>query len=250
MKILITAGGTSEKIDQVRSITNHSTGRLGKTIAETFVHSSSARIDYVTTSNAVKPETHEKIKLHLIESTLELFTVLKELLKNNTYDAIIHSMAVSDFTPAFSLSEEQLATSITTEPLSPDTLPEWFMTQENVPQQDEKISSNTEHLVIVLKKTPKIISYLREWQPTAKIIGFKLLVDVSKEQLLAVAQESILKNRIDYILANDLTEITEQSHHGYLLSANGEVKEAQTKQEIAELIVQTISQTNISDGSS
>ena len=242
MKILITAGGTSEKIDQVRSITNHSTGRLGKTIAETFVHSSSARIDYVTTANAVKPETHEKITLHLIESTLELFTVLKELLKNNTYDAIIHSMAVSDFTPAFSLSEEQLATSITKEPLSPDTLSEWFMTQEKVP--------HTEHLVIVLKKTPKIISYLREWQPTAKIIGFKLLVDVSKEQLLAVAQESILKNRTDYILANDLTEITAQSHHGYLLSANGEVKEAQTKQEIAELIVQTISQTNISDGSS
>ncbi len=68
--------------------------------------------------------------------------------------------------------------------------------------------------------------------------------------MLAVAQESILKNRTDYILANDLTEITAQSHHGYLLSANGEVKEAQTKQEIAELIVQTISQTNISDGSS
>lgn len=250
MKILITAGGTSEKIDQVRSITNHSTGRLGKTIAETFLHSSSARIDYVTTANAVKPETNEKIMLHLIESTLELLTVLKDLLKNNVYDAIIHSMAVSDFTPAFSLSEEQLATSITKAPLSSETLPEWFTAQENMPQQAEKISSNTEHLVIVLKKTPKIISYLREWQPTAKIIGFKLLVDVSKEQLLAVAKESILKNRTDYLLANDLTEITEQSHHGYLLSANGAVKEAQTKQEIATLIVQTILQTNLSDGSS
>ena len=34
MRILITAGGTSEKIDSVRSITNHSTGSLGKAIAE------------------------------------------------------------------------------------------------------------------------------------------------------------------------------------------------------------------------
>ncbi|WP_368262236.1 phosphopantothenoylcysteine decarboxylase domain-containing protein, partial [Enterococcus gallinarum] len=32
MRILITAGGTSEKIDSVRSITNHSTGSLGKAI--------------------------------------------------------------------------------------------------------------------------------------------------------------------------------------------------------------------------
>lgn len=34
MKILITAGGTTEKIDQVRAITNHSTGRLGQALAD------------------------------------------------------------------------------------------------------------------------------------------------------------------------------------------------------------------------
>ena len=32
-KIIITAGGTSEKIDNVRKITNSSTGKLGMTIA-------------------------------------------------------------------------------------------------------------------------------------------------------------------------------------------------------------------------
>ena len=37
MRILITAGGTSEKIDSVRAITNHSTGSLGKAIAEALV---------------------------------------------------------------------------------------------------------------------------------------------------------------------------------------------------------------------
>ena len=36
MKILITSGGTTEKIDAVRGITNHSTGYLGKEIAELF----------------------------------------------------------------------------------------------------------------------------------------------------------------------------------------------------------------------
>ena len=37
MKILITSGGTTEKIDDVRGITNHSTGYLGKEIAELFL---------------------------------------------------------------------------------------------------------------------------------------------------------------------------------------------------------------------
>jgi phosphopantothenoylcysteine synthetase/decarboxylase len=36
MKILITAGPTSEKIDAVRRITNRATGRLGALIAEAF----------------------------------------------------------------------------------------------------------------------------------------------------------------------------------------------------------------------
>lgn len=36
MKILITSGGTTEAIDSVRGITNHATGKLGKSIADLF----------------------------------------------------------------------------------------------------------------------------------------------------------------------------------------------------------------------
>ena len=36
MKVIITAGGTSERIDDVRTITNSSTGRLGYAIGKTF----------------------------------------------------------------------------------------------------------------------------------------------------------------------------------------------------------------------
>ncbi|HBC90535.1 MAG TPA: phosphopantothenate--cysteine ligase, partial [Lactococcus sp.] len=37
MKILITAGGTTEPIDTVRGITNFATGSLGKFTAEEFL---------------------------------------------------------------------------------------------------------------------------------------------------------------------------------------------------------------------
>ena len=37
MKTVITAGGTSEKIDDVRTITNSSTGRLGYAVGTAFL---------------------------------------------------------------------------------------------------------------------------------------------------------------------------------------------------------------------
>ncbi|MBF8807620.1 MAG: phosphopantothenate--cysteine ligase [Enterococcus lacertideformus] len=240
MNILITAGGTSEKIDQVRSITNHSTGRLGKNIAEVLLQHPSVTIDYVTTPVAIKPNSSEKIHFHFIESTQDLFETLKELCTSKTYDGIIHSMAVSDFTPSFSLTEEQLVKSIAQTPLTPRFLSQWLQENEVDPIKDEKISSDTQHLFITLKKTPKIISYLRKWQPKAKIIGFKLLVDVSKIHLLEVAQKSLKKNQVDYIFANDLSQIEGQNHHGFLLAADGIIKEAQTKKEIANLLTSVI----------
>ena len=58
MKILITSGGTTEKIDAVRGITNHSTGYLGKEIAELFL-AKSHQVTLVTTKTAVKPESKD-----------------------------------------------------------------------------------------------------------------------------------------------------------------------------------------------
>ena len=54
MKVLITAGGTSEPIDQVRSITNHASGTLGIEIAKVFLQNG-VTIDYVVTKSAKKP---------------------------------------------------------------------------------------------------------------------------------------------------------------------------------------------------
>ena len=56
LNILITAGGTSEKIDDVRRITNSGTGRLGACIAEAFAASGrECRIVYICSAGAVRP---------------------------------------------------------------------------------------------------------------------------------------------------------------------------------------------------
>lgn len=242
MRILITAGGTSEHIDQVRSITNHSSGRLGKTISEAFL-AADATVDYVTTKQAVSPVENTQLTTYYIETTAELLATLEALMHENRYDAVIHSMAVSDFTPAFSLSEEafaeELDSLLTNAPIDGASLTKkLFSTDKEA--AEKKISSSTEHLVIVLEKNPKIISKIKAWQPDTQLVGFKLLVDVPKEELINVAKSSIIKNQADFILANDLTEVGAENHHGYLVAKDGSIQEAFTKKEIGELIVQAV----------
>lgn len=244
MRILITAGGTSEKIDEVRAITNHSSGKLGAEIARAFL-SYPVTIDYVTTAAAVKPPTAENLMLHTITSTADLLSVLTNLLQTQTYDAVIHSMAVSDFTPEVSISQEVFLTALNDElekqpqrSMDKERLQQIF---QNLATTEKKISSQTEQLFLVLKQTPKVIQTIKKIQPDTLLVGFKLLVGVTKEELLQVAQENIKKNHADYVLANDLENITATQHIGYLVDANGHTQKAETKPAIAEMIASTLS---------
>lgn len=247
-RILITAGGTSEIIDSVRSITNHSTGRLGKQIAEAFLLKSEFEIDYVTTHQAVLPDEQDRLHLHYIQTTMDLKETLEYLLEKTTYHAVIHSMAVSDFTPESSISQKPFLQTLYQHLKTDSKVLSSFSNFENlfhqlsVPQTSEKkISSNTDHLLMVLKQNPKIIQRIKQMQPTTLLVGFKLLVGVKKEELLAVATESLKKNSADFVLANDLESITQSQHIGYLVSNTGVIAQGSTKPEIASMIVEAVS---------
>lgn len=242
MRVLITAGGTTEKIDEVRGITNHSTGKLGCEIAHGFLQGN-CFIDYVTTPQAVLPKAQPEIEFHFIQETIELSDKLTELLTANSYDAVIHSMAVSDFTPTEIFDQEAFITAVNQ--LLPHydnrVSPEFFNELSPFKQTGKKkISSNTDTLFLVLKKNPKVIQLIKQLQPETILVGFKLLVDVSSEELLTVAQNSLSASKSDYILANDLTSISDSRHCGYLLDKKGVVGVGKSKKEIAKLIVQTI----------
>lgn len=220
MNILITSGGTSEKIDRVRSITNHSTGRLGKIIAETFLDKGD-QVTLVTTPKAVRPATHPNLTIVQIENVAELLESLKPLV--HTHDVLIHAMAVSDYTPVYMTGLEAVAA-------SPDMTE--FLNKTN---SESKISSQDDVQVLFLKKTPKVISLIKKWNPAIRLIGFKLLVNVTKEELLKTARASLIKNQAEIIVANDLTEISNQEHRAYLVGKDT-VTQAQSKEEIAQLL--------------
>ncbi|RSJ26484.1 phosphopantothenate--cysteine ligase [Streptococcus intermedius] len=221
MKLLITSGGTSEKIDQVRSITNHSTGKLGALIADSFL-AQGDQVTLITTQNAIKPAAHPNLTIQIIENVQELFEMMKPLVK--THDVLIHSMAVSDYTPIYMTGFEQITTS--------QDLTEFL----NKTNKQSKISSKDNYQVLFLKQTPKIISQVKKWNPNIRLIGFKLLVDVSKKELLTVARASLTKNQAEIIVANDLSDISDNQHHAYLVKINSVIK-ADTKEEIAQQLV-------------
>ena len=220
MNILITSGGTSEKIDRVRSITNHSTGRLGKIIAETFLDKGD-QVTLVTTPKAVRPAAHHNLTIVQIENVAELLESLEPLV--HTHDVLIHAMAVSDYTPVYMTGLEAVAAS--------SDMAEFL----NKTNSESKISSQDDVQILFLKKTPKIISLIKKWNPDIRLIGFKLLVDVSDEELLKTARASLIKNQAEIIVANDLTEISNQEHKAYLVGKDN-VTQAQSKEEIAQLL--------------
>ena len=220
MNILITSGGTSEKIDRVRSITNHSTGQLGKIIAETLLDKGD-QVTLVTTPKAVRPAAHPNLTIVQIENVAELLESLKPLV--HTHDVLIHAMAVSDYTPVYMTGLEAVAAS--------SDMAE-FLDKTN---SESKISSQDDVQVLFLKKTPKIISLVKKWNPDIRLIGFKLLVNVTKEELLKTARASLIKNQAEIIVANDLTEISNQEHSAYLVGKDT-VIQAQSKEEIAQLL--------------
>lgn len=224
MKILITSGGTAEPIDQVRSITNHASGQLGKKIAETFLLAGHT-VTLVTTKTAFKPEQHPLLTVVEITTVADLKEQLEPLVKK--HDVLIHSMAVSDYTPVYMTGIEEVAHT-----KDVHTLLEKHNTEH-------KISSKDDYQVLFLKKTPKIISYVKTWNPAILLIGFKLLVGVTKDQLFSVARASLEKNQADYILANDLTDINHEQHIAYLVDKKNEIQ-AHTKDEIAALIFQEV----------
>jgi phosphopantothenoylcysteine synthetase/decarboxylase len=77
---------------------------------------------------------------------------------------------------------------------------------------DGKIRTK-DNLNIELQPLPKVISKIRGIVgEKTKIVGFKLLVNSTKEELEASARDSLIKNNLDMVIANDLRDIKSNNH--------------------------------------
>ena len=107
----------------------------------------------MTTKQALKPKRHSNITIYTIESALDLFLQLEELTKKNTtmrLSTVWQSVILLLLLVFRRTAGKNLPTSSTQEELD-----NWFAENEQTDTTVSKISSNTEHLVLVLKKHQK-----------------------------------------------------------------------------------------------
>lgn len=233
-KIVLTAGGTSEKIDNVRKITNSSSGKLGLSITNHLLDKDSdSIIYYICSKNSLRPN-NSRVQVIEVDGTVDLKNKIEELLQSEHIDCFIHSMAVSDYMTDYVTTIQRIKKSIN----GNRDLDAAFNNIEII--GENKISSYEDNLVIVLKPTPKIISMIKDLSPSTYLVGFKLLDGVSKEELIKVAKELRDKNRCDLVVANDLSTIREGCHTAYIIDKEDNLEESYGKDDIARKLVRRI----------
>lgn len=217
-RVLITSGPTRARLDAVRFLSNRSSGRLGCRIAIEALRSGSY-VTLVAGPDSVIPQKSDlseaecnRLRVEPIDTVEDLLQVLEaECTGAPRYDVVIHAMAVLDYVP-----EEPSKT---------------------------KVPSGREEWTLRLKPTPKVIRKIKEWLPDVFLVGFKLEVGTAEAELLAAGRESLRKNRADLVVANDLTQIRDESHPALIIDPGGEIRARPgTKSEIARSLCELLSE--------
>ena len=167
-KVLMTAGPTIEKIDPIRVITNHSTGKTGVLLASELV-SAGAKVTLVYGPGIAEPPKGAKIIP--VQTVTDMFNEVKKQMKKK-FDIVILAAAASDYIPK--------------------------------KQYSKKIKSTKNSLTIELKKAPKIIDHIKKLQKDVFLIGFKAETDISKKDLVVQAKQKLRDSKADMIIANDI----------------------------------------------
>lgn len=250
LNIAITAGGTSENIDGVRKLTNVSTGNLGWHCLEAVLDyfktkkRTDFRVIYVLTETAYRKELSENqkpfVEFIFVTDAESVYDAVDKLTKTVPIDYFIHSMAISDFTFTYAVSVYELAQEICsslvhlgTDELTVRELLENPMSRYNV---NEKISSD-DNIVMGFKRTKKVIPVIKQNNPDTFLVGFKLLKDVSEDELINVANHLAEKNECDMVFANEVSRIAERNHSGILIKSGEIIARPVGKKQIAETIV-------------
>lgn len=192
MNVLITGGGCEEPIDNVRSISNFSTGKTSTTLASYFVEKN-CKVTCIMSYKAICPKN---CNLILFKSFSDLQKVLQDELKTTEYDLVIHAAAVSDFSINYLLINGKKV----------------------LPNSINKISSGNS-VSIVLKENPKLISSIKKYNSKCKLVGFKLTDHASQKQRLEAIEKVFYNDEIskkefmpDLVVSNDKSEINSKIH--------------------------------------
>lgn len=166
MRVLITAGPTREPIDEVRFISNRSSGRLGIALAEHAADAGHA-VTLLLGPVMIASAARERLAIHRFTTTAELEALLREHFRG--CDALVMAAAVADFRPRRVTAGK---------------------------------TRRAENLRIELEPTPDLVGAIAPTKRAdQRVIAFAL---EEPEQLERRARSKMQHKRVDAIIANPL----------------------------------------------
>jgi len=237
MNVVVTGGGTIAPIDDVRLMTNISSGRFAAAITEACLHRGAtvwhihslsaqlplwrfARFALDAPNPAVELERLTRLRQEwlsvrdrlqlvplLIGTVADYAATLRQVLQSQPIDVVVLPMAVADFEPAPHLG---------------------------------KIGSDAESLVLHCLRTPKVIRSIRDWCPSVYLVGFKLLSRATPGELIRRAEIACQTNRADLTVANDLQTLRAGGHTIHLVRPGADPETLEAGADLAERLVARI----------
>ncbi len=181
MNCIVTAGPTFEPLDDVRRLTNFSTGRLGTELAN-FLAARGHEVTLLIGESATYAGERKVQSVKVFSTMTDLRAKLKSF-SGKKVDAIFHAAAVSDFAFGKMFTRDAAGK---LKPFRPT----------------KKISTRGGNLFAELVPTSKIIAELRGWFPQAKIVGWKFEADGKRTNALRAAKRQIADCLTDFCVAN------------------------------------------------
>jgi len=213
MNILITSGGTRIKIDRVRHIANMSMGTFGSRIALSALKDGH-KVHFLHANHSRTPFTFEK-DLFVEHGLWDIKYELNSLMDINYNFG--HNYSQSDFSD-FDEYANKLEAEVR-KPYDAVILAAAASDYGIDNYVDGKIRSSGD-MNIALKPLPKLIGKIKEWNPNIKLVGFKLLVNSSDNELVIESEKSIKNNKCDMVVANDLRDIKNNDHKLIIVKPN------------------------------
>jgi len=184
-RILITCGPTWAAIDDMRVISNKSTGSLGQLLAKELSQKGS---QITLLEGPVKhPLKGDKITIKRFSFYDEFVMLLNRMLKHK-FDVVIHAAAVSDYKVK-----------------NPARI---------------KIRSGLKKLKLELIPTKKVINSIKRQQPKCLLVGFKLESTLSAPRIKTSTQKLFREAKCDLVVANYFHR---KAYKGFVVSPEGRI---------------------------
>ncbi len=167
-KFIVTGGATREYLDDVRFLSNPSSGLSSLYIARAL-QKNGAEVKYVLGEGNTIQTDLDIPSVTIVRSTADMYKYIRDQISKGGVDGLISVAAISDYQPNY---------------------------------QKGKIPSLQEDMSIELKPTIKIVKAIKKEFPSLFIVAFKAEVGIAEQELVSKATQYLKENNVDIVCAN------------------------------------------------